>query len=257
MKTDIPPLLLGKTQDDAVLWDNLTDRFNHLCDFVENMRLETVEEAIGEKLAGQWHNTAPHWEDQEIGNTFRAWNLIPYVDALDQTEIKVRMDTAKYLIPFLKTYFEERILTVEFLKLWGSFCSAAGTIEFLYSSKTSIGHARSAYAGGKARTDIAEAHRRWFSHYFLKVYSRGKRKYAEQMVENLINAILDEKIPQPIGFDVKWFEQYLNFENIDSVEYRRLVPAFNEDNLSVECMKKLVKKSTSDIPPTNLVFPGP
>lgn len=130
-------------------------------------------------------------------------------------------------------------------------------IEFVYFSKTSIGHQRSARAGGKARIEDAEAHHRWFAHYFLKHYRRGRRNEAERAVERLVNAIVDGRIDLPSGYTVEWFEAYLKLEDRKAPDYATLKPTFDEHSLSVRHMKELAAMGAEGIPPIDLEIPDP
>lgn len=234
---------------DESFWRRMQLRFDALSSLFD-MRLETVEEAVGhEETIGdkeEWVSDAPHWNGQ------RAWLLLPYIDPLDQARLQEQIDIGRSLVPSIHERLRKRELSPSFLHDWGRFCTAAGLIEFIYFSNTSIGHRRSALAGGKAKIDDTEAHQRWFAHYFLRHYRRGRRKEAEKAVERLVTAIIDDAITVPAGWDVKWFEGYLA-----APTYKKLKPAFDEHSLSVRRMKELAAMGTEGIPPVHLEIPDP
>ncbi|GGA91235.1 hypothetical protein GCM10011491_19050 [Brucella endophytica] len=257
MQIDENDALPKKQQDNVALWGELTDRFHHLRDFVETMRLETEEEAIGEKLSnGQWRDKSPRWEDEDVGQVVRAWNLLPYVDALDQDEINDRIQRAKRLIPDLTHYFENRILTPAFMKMWGSFCSAAGTVEFLYFQTSDVGRKRSAKAGGDKVRKRSGDHKRWLAHYLLRFYEgRGGRGKAEFAVEQLIKGIINRTVP--VDWDLEWFEHFLDFRKEADQNYAGLRMVYRERDFPLAEMRRLILQDPGDIPPLDLNLPVP
>jgi hypothetical protein len=234
---------------DESFWRRMQLRFDGLSSLFD-MRLETQAEAVGhEEVTSDksgWVDDAPRWDGH------RAWLLLPYIDVLDQVRLQEQIDIGRGLVPSIHERLRKRELSPSFLHDWGRFCAAAGLVEFIYFSNTSIGHRRSALAGGKAKIDDAEAHQRWFAYYFLRHYRRGRRREAEEAVERLVNAIIDAKIAAPDGWDVKWFESYLK-----APKYTSLKPAFNEHSLPVRRMKELVTMGAEGIPPIDLEFPDP
>lgn len=223
------------------------------------MRLETEEEAVGKEVSPDkqkpgkkkriWRSTTPHWLDDEIGLSVKAWLIIPYVDGLDQEALKEYQEAGRNLLHLVEKDIEDRNLTTELLSRWGALNMYAGALQIVHFSDTTIGHKRSALAGGEARIDNTEAHQRWFAHYFLRNYERGKRKQAEESVERLINAIIADEISVPEGWDVKWFESYLMPE-----KFEKLRPAFREHALSVRRMRELCTLGAKGIPPVDLRF---
>ncbi|NKB84018.1 hypothetical protein HED51_14785 [Ochrobactrum grignonense] len=96
---------------------------------------------------------------------------MPYIDALDQTRLQEQIEIGYGLVQSIHERLQKRELSPSFLHDWGRFRAAAGLIEFIYFSDTSTGHRRSAIAGGKAKFNDAEAHQRWFAHYFCGIIS--------------------------------------------------------------------------------------
>lgn len=239
------------TMSNESFWRRMQLRFDALSSLFD-MRLETRAEAVGHEDATDrkakkvWVDDAPRWDGQ------RAWLLLPYIDALDQARLQEQIEIGRGLVSSIQERLKKRELSPSFLHDWGRFCAAAGLVEFIYFSNTSIGHRRSALAGGKAKIDDAEAHQRWFAHYFLQRYRRGRRKETEEAVERLLNAIIEDKVTVPAGWDVKWFESYLM-----APEYTSLKPAFDEHSLSVRRMKELVAMGAEGIPPIDLEIPDP
>jgi hypothetical protein len=221
------------------------------------MRLETKAEARGHdeipdnKHTAAWVDDAPRWDGR------RAWMLLPYIDALDQVRLNEQLQIGRDLVQSIRERLKTRELSASFLHDWGRFRAAAGVLEFLFFSEPSVGHLRSALAGGNARIEEAEAHRRWFAHYFLRAYRRGRRGDAEKVVERLIVAIIDGTVGLPSGYRVKWFEDYLDLKDTRAPTYATLKPAFNEHSLSVAEMKKLKATGSEGIPPIDLEIPDP
>ncbi len=247
---DSIPDYLRMTTDEA-FWQRIQLRFDAFSSLFD-MRLETRVEAVGheETINGKtdrvWVDDAPRWDGH------RAWLLLPYIDALDQTRLQEQIEIGRGLAPSIHERLRKRELSPSFLHDWGRFCAAAGLVEFICFSKTSIGHRRSALAGGKAKIDDTEAHQRWFAHYFLLHYRRGRRKEAEEAVERLLNAIIEDRVAVPAGWDLKWFESFLM-----APKYTSLKPAFDEHSLSVRRMKELAAIGTEGIPPIDLEIPAP
>jgi hypothetical protein len=235
------------TMSDESFWRRMQLRFDGLSSLLD-MRLETQAEAVGyEEATGDksgWVDDAPRWDGH------RAWLLLPYIDALDQSRLQEQIDIGRALVQSIHERLQKRELSPSFLHDWGRFCAAAGLVEFIYFSNTSIGHRRSALAGGKTKIDDTEAHQRWFAHYFLRHYRRGRRKEAEEAVERLVNAIIEDRVAVPAGWDVKWFESYLA-----APKYTSLKPAFDEHSLSVRRMKELAAMGTMGVPPIDLEIP--
>lgn len=243
IKDSIPDHL--EPMSDESLWSRMQLRFDSLSSLFD-MRLETRDEAVGSQVGRDWVSAAPRWDGQ------RAWLLLPYVDAIDQVRLQEQIDVGRGLVPSIHERLRKQELSPSFLHDWGRFCAAAGLIELIYFSNTSVGHRRSALAGGKAKIDDVEAHQRWFAHYFLRCYKRGQREEAEKAVERLVNAIIDDRVTVPAGWDVKWFESYLV-----APKYTSLKPAFNERSLSVRRMKQLAAMGTEGIPPIDFEIPDP
>ncbi|MEZ0018027.1 hypothetical protein [Sinorhizobium fredii] len=221
-----------------------------------DMRFETETEAVGNEAlneAGErkWVSVAPQWDG------VRSWLLLPYIHALEQQRLQEQFEVGRKLMPKIREHLEKRKVSPEFLDDWGRFRAAAGVLEFLYWSNTSIGHQRSAYAGGRRRKETSEAHKRWFSHYFLRKYKRGRRPQAEEAVTRLINAIVDGNIKLTAEHDVKWFEEFLQLDDRRSPDYSTLREAYKEDDLPIKHMKTLVAKGAEGIPPVDIEFPDP
>lgn len=242
------------TMTDESFWRRMQLRFDALSSLFD-MRLETVEEAVGhEETIGdkeEWVSDAPRWDGH------RAWLLLPYIDALDQTRLQEQFDIGRGLVPSIHDRLRKWELSPSFLHDWGQFCAAAGLIEFIYFSNTSIGHRRSALAGGKAVTEYSEAHKRWYAHYFLRIYKRGQWKQTEEAIERLIIAIIDGGIPVPAGYDVKWFEAILQVDDPKSPDYLRVRPAFRRRDFSTPKMETLIATGVEGIPPVDLEIPDP
>ncbi|MDX0908920.1 hypothetical protein GOE02_06065 [Sinorhizobium medicae] len=221
-----------------------------------DMKFETVEQAVGKEIPKEtggkrWVPTAPRWDG------VRSWLLLPYIDALDQDRLGEQFEIARELAPLVREHIAKREISPEFLDHWGRFRAACGLLEFIYHSKTSIGHRRSAHAGGQVKIQFREDHQRWFAHYFLRKYQRGRRPEAEQAVTMLINAIVDGKVDAGPDHNVEWYEHFLNLDDTEADNYLTLKEAYREHSFSVKRMKELVTQGAEGIPPVTLKFLGP
>ncbi|MGQ4274937.1 hypothetical protein [Terrihabitans sp. B22-R8] len=247
------------------VWAELEGRFSELQELVIGVRLETEQAARGERLRkgtparkAEWRSQAPVAYDRQVDMEVRAWNLIPYVGAINQVDIQARIDHAARLVPSLKQRFAARQLTPEFMNEWGAFCTSAGAVQLVYLSETEVSAARKGKAGGDAVSTAGQ--RRWFAHYFLQVYEgRGKRDRAELALERLINAIVDGEIAVPSRWDVEWFERFLDLRDnkASNSRYGHLAEAYRGDQLSVAEMKRLILQPPDEIPPLDLQIPEP
>lgn len=235
-------------------WTRIEMVFGSLAILLD-MKFETVDQAVGEEIPGKtgddkWAPTTPRWDG------VRSWLTLPYIDALDQKRLKEQFEIALQLAPLVREHIEKRELSPEFLDHWGRFRAACGLLEFVYCSETSVGHQRSARAGGQAKVQFSEDHQRWFAHYFLRKYRRGRRPEAEQAVTKLILEIVEGDFDAGPLHDVKWFEHFLNID-AQVENYLTLKEAYREHSFSVKRMKELVTKGAEGIPPVTLEFPDP
>lgn len=243
-------------------WRRLSEALDLYSDWFR-MRLETKEEAVGQRVPGigkgnpAWESTSPQWYDDEIGMDVRAWNLLPYIDGLDQVKLNQLLSDGRSMIPSLSERIAARELTVGLMRDWGRFCALAGVLRSLDEHQSDVGHARSAEAGGKAVA--SEAHRRWFAHYFVRAYQRGQREIAEEKVERLIQDIIDNKLSVGQDYSTLWFHRFLYINNFkpSNIKFRKLRDAYKEHELSVKEMRRLVLKGTEGLPPVDLQFPDP
>lgn len=239
----------------AGYWSRIEMMFGSLS-ILFDMEFETEQQAVGEKVRTktgkrEWLSNEPRWDG------VRSWLLLPYIHALDERRLREQFEIGRTLAPKIREHIVKRELSLEFLDEWGRFRAASGLLEFLYESKTSIGHQRSAYAGGEAKREISEEHQRWFAYYFLRKYKRGQRPEAEAAVVAFINAIVEGGIDAGSHHDVKWFEQFLHLDDAHSANYLTLREAYKENHLSVKLMKELVARGPEGIPPVDLEFPDP
>lgn len=231
-----------------------------------HMFQETEQEAIGKRISpanrkigkkAKWAKTSPAWEDEEHGKLAYSWLMIPYVDALDQESLRERLEAGKRLLASVERRVAARELTPELLHEWGLLNRWAGALQLVYFSEGSAGRKRTALAGGNAVSEASEAHKRWYAYYFLRIYKRAQWKQTERAIERLINAIVDGKIPMPVGYDVKWFEAILQVDKPKSPDYLRVKPAFRRREFSTPTMKTLVAAGIEGIPPVDLEIPDP
>lgn len=252
-------------------WEMFDFHFSELRDLFA-MMIETKDQAIGERdndagtkpsptgrkqgkrKRSQWTAKTPQW-DSEFGKV-RSWLLVPYVDGIDYQELRNDIELARPLIDLVASGLAERKVTLQLLAAWGGLNYVGGQINVVYGAEPTVGHARSALAGGDARRIGSENHQRWFAHYFLRLYRRGNRKAVEKAIETLINSIIDGNVDG--DFDVKWFEEFLFIDDaVPSDNRYPLRAAYNEDSLSVKRMKELVAKGSEGIPRVDLEFRKP
>lgn len=236
------------------IWSKIEFDLSEFRDLLQ-MRLETKEEAIGERIlpanrkAGkkaEWRDTAPRWED-EHGKSVRPWLMIPYIDAIDQASLQECLEAGKRVLASVEMRISSRELSPELLHEWGLLSRWAGALQLIYQARPDVGRLREG-------TDNLDAHKRWFADYFLRVYRHGKLHEARDEMERFINTII-EKLPP--GSERSWFDRFLSDEPSDYLENaRRLTGAFRED-LSVAQMKRLIKQPADNIPALDLDFPPP
>lgn len=236
------------------IWSKLEFDLSEFRDLF-NMFLETKQEAIGERISpgnrktgrkAKWRDTAPRWEDDEHGRSVRAWSMIPYVDALDQESLQQRLEAGKHLLASVEQRIAARELTPELLYEWGLLNRWAGALQLVYHAKPDVGRLRES-------TDNLDAHKRWFAHYFLRIYKHGQMEHARSKMESFINTVFDEL---PEGDERDWFSRFLSDVPSDSQEgARRLTGAF--EDLSATEMKRLVEQPAGDLPSLDLDFPPP
>lgn len=235
------------------IWSKLEFDLSEFRDLF-NMRLETKEEAIGERVSrgnrktgkkAKWRHTAPRWEAEDHGKSVRAWLIISYVDAIDQESLQECLEAGKRLLPSVEQRFAAKDLTPELLNEWGLLNRWAGAIQLAYHAKSDAGRLRG--------NDSLEGHKRWYAHYFLRIYKHGQIENARDEMERFINTVFDEL---PEGDEKDWFKRYFSDSPSDFLEgARRLTGAFRQ--LSAAELKRVVKLPAGDIPSLELDFPPP
>lgn len=255
----VPRYIPPRSSDEGDVWRLLEWEFSELRDLVANMRLETLEEAIGVTLSAakakriKWKDAAPRWHDDEVGLEVRAWQLIPFVDGINASHLQTQIGLARSLIPALEEQFATKTLTTTFLLNWGMFCSAAGAVRLLYFSESTPGHRRKGSVGGSESLDHQ---RRWFSHYFLQAYSRKKGMAATfTRMERFIHAVISGDVEGSAEQPADWFERFLNFDGDQNCNrnFEKLTGAFRD--LSVAEMKRLAAEDTTGLPPLDWKLP--
>jgi len=173
--------------------------------------------------------------------------MIPYVDALDQEFLHERLEAGKRLLASVEQRIATRELTPELLHEWGLLNRWAGALQLVYHAKPDVGRLRES-------TDNLDGHKRWFAHYFLRIYRHGRMEHARDEMERFINIVVN-KLPE--GDERDWFSRFLSKSPSEILEGAcRLTDAFRQD-LSATEMKRLVKQPTGDIPSLALDFPPP
>lgn len=238
------------------IWSKLEFDLSEICDLF-HMPLETKKEAVGERISpanrktgkkAEWRDTAPRWEDDELGVPVRAWLKLPYVDAIDQKSLQERLEAGKRLLVSVEQRIAARELTPELFHEWGLLNRWAGALQLVYYARPDVGRLREG-------SDNLGKHRRWFADYFLRIYKRGQMEHARSEMERFINAVFNDLSE---GDERDWFSRFLSGSpsGYQKGAHRSLTRAFLED-LSVAEMKRLVKQPAGDIPSLNLDFPPP
>lgn len=232
-------------RSDNAFWSKLEAEFGELCDLF-NMHIEMQEEGVGQRVASiktksgrtsDWQDTAPHWEDEELGQSVRAWHMIPYVDAIDQELLLEHFQAGRSLISQVERGISARKLTAEFLIRWGRLNRCAGAVRTVYFARPDVGRLREG-------SDNLAGHRRWFAHQFLKAKG-GKSKFETMdVMEEFINAT----VARLTGDERAWFSRFLSEIKADSRENAwKLTKAF-ERNLNISDMEKLDSTSWDGVP---------
>lgn len=245
---------------DEDYWESIEFALSEISDLLD-MRFETRIEAIGKQVlpadakAGKTaksKGTTPTWDDPEAGGPVKAWNLLPYVDALDQIDVYERFEIAASLLTSVERRISARELSPSFLHEWGLLNRYAGAIDLIYHSETDVGRLRQALAGGKASEKVWEEHLRWYSFCFLhteaenrRLRESGKREFVEDAVVERIQGIIDGEFELPSGYNVEWFRCFLGSDGTLNWQ-------FAQNRLSRPKMKELVGKGTTGIPPIDL-----
>lgn len=221
-----------------------------------HLRLETKVEAIGVKISpgnpktgkkAEWRDTAPRWEDIEHGKLVRPELLIPYVDAIDQAELLVRLESGRQLLASIELRVASREMTPELLYEWGVLNRWAGAIQLVYHARPDVGRLREG-------SENLDKHKKWFAHYFLRIYKHGSNEEARDEMERFIN---QNFLRPPDGTNRDWFSRFLGDEPSErwGDGFTRLTKAFRE--LSAAEMRRLIKQPTDKIPSLDLDFPLP
>lgn len=232
------------------IWSRIDFELSELRDLF-HMLHETKQQAKGQRTLGgkktNWDDTAPRWEDDEHGRSTRAWLMIPHVDAVDHDAVRERLEAGKRLMCSVEHRVRSRELTPELLHEWGLLNRWAGALQLVYEIESD---ARQLRAGD----GNLEAHRRWFSHYYLKIRPRHKRDDALEVMEKFINTLAKDL---PAGPERDWFSKFLGPVKSDSLDdSRRLTKAFRE-KLSVSEMERLDAQQLDAVPTFALNYPHP
>lgn len=243
---------------DEDYWESIEFALSEIRDLL-NMRFETRIEAIGKPVlppekdkAAKWKSAPPIWNDPEVRGPVRAWNLLPYVDALDQIDVLERFEVAASLLASVERRISARELSPSFLHEWGLLNRYAGAIDLIYHSETDVGRLRQALAGRDASEIVTDEHLRWYSFCYLhaeaekrRIKESSKRVFVEDAVVERIQGIIDGEFELPPSYDVEWFRCFFG---ADGTLHWELA----QNRLSRPQMKKLVGKGTTGIPPIDL-----
>lgn len=175
---DLPDYMKSYQATDNQLWEQIEKRFDELRELVETTRLETRKEAVGEAVEkGKWRDTAPRWEDPEIGVNVRPWLLVPYIKAVDQDYLQDCYETAGQLIPRIEKALERKALTIQFLGDWGAFCRYAGAIEVVYFGRQDEMESVRREISNRPVIEERKRRYRWCAHYIWRALQSGKKHY--------------------------------------------------------------------------------
>ncbi|QRY67287.1 hypothetical protein JVX98_23365 [Ensifer sp. PDNC004] len=232
-------------ETENAFWAKIQVEFGELRDLF-SMHFETQAEGIGQRIAttktksgrkSEWRDTAPHWHDEEVGQSVRSWQMIPYVDAIDQELLCEHFEAGRRLIPQVEQGIAARKMTFEFFEQWGSLNRCGGAVRIVYFARPDVGRLREG-------SDNLAAHRRWFAHQFLKARVGKSKSVAMDEMEEFVNAT----IVRLDGGERVWFARFLSEKEADSRENaRRLTKAFMQ-NLSISDMQKLDRAPWDGVP---------
>lgn len=249
------PLGCEATISDEDYWQSIEFSLSEIRDLFR-LPIETREEAVLKKKAHIGEQKARGNYNKNRNNDVET-QKIPYIDGIDYEDLYDEVRLTSPILASVEMDVKNQGLTPSFVSRWGAVNRVAGAIGVIYGVASKPGYAHAGYAGGKAKSDASEAHKRWYAHYFLRIYERGQWKHTEKTIERLINAIIDGEIPAPVGYDVKWFEAILQVDDPKSLDYLRVRPAFRRRKLSTPKMEELVAAGIEGIPPVDLQIPYP
>lgn len=250
-----PPDYVSEMDDEAV-WRRLEQSLSEYRDLC-TMRLETEEEAIGERSQDargkmQWFVSSPQDYDPSIGQNVPSSLVIPYIHAVDASRLRELQAAGRSVLECLQEQFQKRNLSAQLLRDWGRLSAIAGALQLVYQGRSSSGGKRAGRAG--AADNLLE-HKKWYSREFLKIYSRGSRSDVESRLEEFINRVVSGVGPDPKGVGIEWFEKFLGPEDSLEGHGRRVTKAFLR--LSVEAMRELAQAPVDDSPVWGLKVPYP
>lgn len=237
------------------MWSELEFDLSEIRDLL-NMRLETKQEAVGVRVStanrrtgkkAVWRDTTARWADPDIGMSVRAWNVLPYIDAIKQAELQEQIELGKRLVPTIDKCLAAREFSSELLRTWGLLNRVAGAVYLVYRSQSDVGRQREA-------SENLDAHRRWFAHYYRKISPARKREDALEIMESFINSVV-RRLPD--GEQRQWFDQFLSDKASESLDNaRRLTKAFR-GKLSAKEIAKLDSEPLNSVPQFALGLPPP
>lgn len=235
-------------------WESLEFRFEEMCVVIQNLRLETEDEAIGKKVGLSIQHRELYWDDPldlddpepdvkvrpydpESEVRVRPWLQIPWNPAWDHGALLEKRENAKELVPFIEEQIHKRILTVEFLVKWGELCNFASYLEAAWDADRPN---LKSLQGGLMQS--IQARKVWYAKVFsvLKVANEKKGDTEDRVIAH-INKILDENKFPDDRFASDWYETIL------SQDRTNLTRTFRE--LSFEAIQKLSLDEKEIIPP--------
>ena len=224
---------------DEERWEIIDWRFHELCDVINTVQLETIQQAIPQRQGNSSVDLSVFWEEPEAEVIVRPWLQIPFDPSRDEQhfhEIWSRaVECAKKLHPMIA----ERKVDPAFVLTWGSFTECAGVIEYeLLQGRPDLRYLKG------AEMQKREQHRRWFSHVSarLKMPDETREVTDGRFIEFVREIIENGYFPRP-EFDEDWYKQFI------SEDQTGLSLSFQQRRLSQLAMNELASSSLEDLPP--------
>ena len=224
---------------DEERWEIIDWRFHELCDVINTVRLETVQQAIPQRQGNSSVDSSVFWEEPEAGVIVRPWLQIPFDPSRDEQHFHEIWSRAVECAKKLQPMIVERKVDLAFVLTWGSFAECAGVIE----SELQRGGPDLRYLkGGEKRS--REQHRRWYSHVSARLKKPGETRADtdSRFIEFVRDIIENGRFPRP-EFDETWYKEFF------SEDQTGLSRSFQQSRLSQLAMNELAKSSLEDLPP--------
>ena len=156
---------------DEERWEIIDWRFHELCDVINTVRLETVQQAIPQRQGNSSVDLSVFWEEPEAEVIVRPWLQIPFDPSRDEQHIHETWSRAVESAKKLQPMIAERKVDPAFVLTWGSFTECAGVIDYeLLQGRPDLRYFKG------AEKQKREQHRRWYSHVSARLKKPGETR---------------------------------------------------------------------------------